>query len=62
MKKVLISFMMIFLIVSGCANKEGGNVDDTALIKRTDPEPMDIIEGLDKDGKEIDYGCKENGR
>ena len=53
MKKVWISFMMIFLLVAGCANKEGGNVDDTALIKRTDPEPMDIIEGLDEDGKEI---------
>ncbi len=53
MKKVWISFMMIFLLVAGCANKEGGNVDDTALIKRTDPEPMDIIEGMDEDGKEI---------
>ena len=53
MKKILISFIMIFLILSGCANKEGGKVDDTALIKRTNPEPMDIIKGLDHDGKEI---------
>lgn len=53
MKKLSISFMMIVLILSGCANKEGGKVDDTALIKRTDPEPMDIIEGLDHDGKEV---------
>lgn len=52
MKKVWISCMMICLIVSGCANKEGGEVDDTALIKRTDPEPMDIIKGLDPAGKE----------
>lgn len=53
MEKVFVSFIMIFLILSGCANKEGGKVDDTALIKQTDPEPMDIIEGLDPDGKEI---------
>ncbi len=54
MKKLSICFMMIiFLIVSGCANKEGGKADDTALIKRTNPEPMDIIKGLDPEGKEL---------
>ena len=54
--------MMIFLFVSGCANKEGGNVDDTALIKRTNPEPMDIIDGLDRRWKRDYYRCKKNGR
>ena len=47
MKKVWISFMVMLVILSGCANKEGGKVDDTALIKRTNPEPMDIIHGMD---------------
>lgn len=48
MKKVWISFMVMLVILSGCANKEGGKVDDTALIKRTNPEPMDIINGRDQ--------------
>ena len=59
MKKIWISCMMIIFILSGCANKEGGKVDDTALIKRTNPEPMDIINGLDPDGRSYDYRCKE---
>lgn len=48
MKKVWISLMTIMLVMTGCANKEGGNVDNTALIKKTNPEPMDIIHGMDK--------------
>ena len=60
MKKILISCMMILFILSGCANKEGGKVDDTALIKRTNPEPMDIINGLDPDGKELITDVKKN--
>lgn len=50
MKRVWLSFMMIVWMVSGCANQEGGQVDDTALIKRTNPEPMDIIYGNNGDG------------
>lgn len=47
MKIVSISFIILLMILSGCANKEGGKVDDLALIKRTNPEPMDIIYGMD---------------
>ena len=48
MKKIGISLMIILFILSGCDNKEGGKVDDLALIKRTNPEPMDIINGMDE--------------
>ena len=41
-------------------NKEGGKVDDTALIKRTNPEPMDIINGMDENGKGIITDVKKN--
>lgn len=47
MKTVSISFIILLMILSGCANKEGGKADDLALIKRTNPEPMDIIYGMD---------------
>ena len=45
--------MIILFILSGCDNKEGGKVDDLALVKRTNPEPMDIINGMDENGKGI---------
>ncbi len=60
MKKIGISLMIILFILSGCDNKEGGKVDDLALIKRTNPEPMDIINGMDENGKGLITDVKKS--
>ena len=52
--------MIILFILSGCDNKEGGKVDDLALIKRTNPEPMDIINGMDENGKGLITDVKKS--
>jgi hypothetical protein len=60
MKKIGISFIIILFILSGCDNTEGGKVDDLALVKRTNPEPMDIINGMDENGKGIITDVKKS--
>lgn len=60
MKKIGISLMIILFTLSGCDNKEGGKVDDLALIKRTNPEPMDIINGMDENGKGLITDVKKS--
>ncbi|AZV41792.1 YhcN/YlaJ family sporulation lipoprotein [Peribacillus asahii] len=55
MKKIVMVWIAVLLMITGCANKEGGKKDDLVLMERTNPKPMDVIYGMDHD----DYG-KEN--
>ncbi len=49
MKKnlILISFVLSFLI--GCANKEGGDESKIALLKATNPPPIELVDNPETD-------------
>lgn len=59
-KGSLLVFMVIFCVLTGCSNKNDGKTENLAMIKRTNPEPMDIINGMDgKDEKGLISKVKE---
>ena len=39
--------LLALCLVAGCSSKGDGKTEELALIKRTNPEPMDIIYGMD---------------
>ncbi|MFJ7639153.1 YhcN/YlaJ family sporulation lipoprotein [Peribacillus sp. NPDC097206] len=43
------SLAVIMLLLTGCSSKDDGKTEGLALIKRTNPEPMDIIHGEDEE-------------
>ncbi|SIQ89256.1 hypothetical protein SAMN05878482_102464 [Peribacillus simplex] len=59
-KGSLLVFMVILCVLTGCSNKNDGKTENLAMIKRTNPEPMDIINGMDgKDEKGLISKVKE---
>ncbi|MFF2499612.1 YhcN/YlaJ family sporulation lipoprotein [Peribacillus sp. NPDC058075] len=41
--------LIVFLcVLTACSNKNDGKTENLAMIKRTNPEPMDIINGMDE--------------
>ena len=40
-------FLIALCLLAGCSSKGDGKTEELALIKRTNPEPMDIIYGMD---------------
>ncbi|CAH0209137.1 hypothetical protein SRABI96_02126 [Peribacillus sp. Bi96] len=43
----LIFFVVALCLLTACSSQEDGKTENLALIKRTNPEPMDIINGMD---------------
>ncbi|MGG4267291.1 sporulation protein [Peribacillus simplex] len=42
--------MFVFCLLTACSSQGDGKTENLALIKRTNPEPMDIINGMDEKG------------
>ncbi|MET3317182.1 UNVERIFIED_ORG: hypothetical protein ABIC97_000266 [Peribacillus simplex] len=53
-------FAVVVCLLAACSSKGDGKTENLALIKRTNPEPMDIINGMDeKDEKGLISKVKE---
>ncbi|MDV7766458.1 YhcN/YlaJ family sporulation lipoprotein [Peribacillus sp. CSMR9] len=52
--------MFVLCLLTACSSQGDGKTENLALIKRTNPEPMDIINGMDeKDEKGLISKVKE---
>ncbi|MGR3763570.1 sporulation protein [Rossellomorea sp. NS-SX7] len=49
MKKYVITGVLSFLLVAGCANKEDGKDSKIALLKATDPPPIELVDNPETD-------------
>ncbi|WP_260284019.1 YhcN/YlaJ family sporulation lipoprotein [Peribacillus aracenensis] len=59
-KGSLLVFLVVLYVLTGCSNHNDGKTENLAMIKRTNPEPMDIINGMDgKDEKGLISKVKE---
>ncbi|MFB7641379.1 sporulation protein [Peribacillus butanolivorans] len=57
---IWIVFVVVVCLLTACSSKGDGKTENLALIKRTNPEPMDIINGMDeKDEKGLISKVKE---
>lgn len=53
-------FIVFLCVLTACSNQNDGKTENFAMIKRTNPEPMDIINGMDeKDEKGLISKVKE---
>jgi hypothetical protein len=59
-KASFLVFIVVLCVLTACSNKNDGKTENLAMIKRTNPEPMDIINGMDeKDEKGLISKVKE---
>ncbi|MGG0410552.1 YhcN/YlaJ family sporulation lipoprotein [Peribacillus simplex] len=53
-------FIVVLCVLTACNSQNDGKTENLAMIKRTNPEPMDIINGMDeKDEKGLISKVKE---
>ncbi|MBO0997226.1 YhcN/YlaJ family sporulation lipoprotein [Bacillus sp. SD075] len=48
-KVSMLVFIVVMCVLTACSNKNDGTTENLAMIKRTNPEPMDIINGMDEE-------------
>ncbi|XXM73858.1 sporulation protein [Lysinibacillus sphaericus] len=49
MKKYLLAGIISLLMIAGCSNKEDGDESKIALLKTTDPEPVELVDHPETD-------------